>query len=194
MTRTLSDLLAVLPRQRILVLGDVILDEYIIGRSPRISAEAPVPVVRFSGSRAVLGGAANTAHNVAALGGQVTLIGLVNDRDDAGRAVRDLCGDAGIRLLGVSDARSTTRKVRVMSNRQQIVRLDYERDDDIDEATAAQAFTIFDREVANADVVVLSDYAKGLLTRSLAQRIHKYRRRIEHRFATGWRRWGRVSL
>src|SRR5438128_2246188 len=86
------------PEQRILVLGDVMLDEYLTGECSRISPEAPVPVLSVGSSRTVLGGAANTAANIAALGGQAVLIGLVGD-DEAGLALRDKAEDAGIELV-----------------------------------------------------------------------------------------------
>jgi rfaE bifunctional protein kinase chain/domain len=150
--------------RRVLVVGDLMLDEYLDGDASRISPEAPVPVLRFTGQNAVLGGAANTAANVTSLGGRATLIGLVGD-DDAGAAVRRLCVDAGVQFEALSDGRETTRKVRVVSRQQQLLRIDYETGAEIDAACGERLLDLVGRRVADTDIVVVSDYAKGLLTR-----------------------------
>src|SRR6266550_2287305 len=123
-----GDLLATVSRfkhRRVLVLGDAILDEYLLGECNRISPEAPVPVLKVNTARRVLGGAANTAANVVSLGGQATLIALVGS-DDGGRTLRRCASDAGIELHGVDHGLATLRKTRVVGHQQQIVRLDYE--------------------------------------------------------------------
>src|SRR4051812_2636288 len=119
----LKELLGRLPHHSILVVGDLMLDEYVDGDSSRISPEAPVPVVRFTGKRSVPGGAANTAANVVALGGRATLIGVTGD-DSAGRELAQACDARGVRLIAMHDGRSTTRKVRVLGQRQQLLRID----------------------------------------------------------------------
>jgi D-beta-D-heptose 7-phosphate kinase/D-beta-D-heptose 1-phosphate adenosyltransferase len=154
--------------RRVLVVGDVILDEYLDGDAARISPEAPVPVLRFAGQQAVLGGAANTAANVSSLGGRATLVGLVGD-DAAGAAVRRLCTDAGIQLEALSDGRETTRKVRVVSRQQQLLRIDYETTADVDAPCRARLMRALAPHVASADIVVVSDYAKGLLSSELLE-------------------------
>jgi rfaE bifunctional protein kinase chain/domain len=111
--------------RRVLVLGDAILDEYLVGDCGRISPEAPVPVLKVSASKRALGGAANTAANIASLGGHASLIALVGN-DDAGRFLRRCASDAGIDLLAVDHGQRTLRKTRVVARQQQIVRLDYE--------------------------------------------------------------------
>ena len=171
MSRPLQDLLSRLTDIRVLVLGDLVLDEYVVGESSRISSEAPVPVVQFQSQHAVLGGAANTAANVAALGGSVTLIGLVNADDAAGREIARQCAAASIRLIGIDDGRPTTRKVRVMGQQQQLLRLDYESVDEIRRDIEERARREFAREVAHADIVVISDYAKGFMTAGLCQEV-----------------------
>src|SRR5258708_16658226 len=110
---------------RVLVLGDAILDEYLSGESLRLSPEAPVPVVRVGEQRRVLGGAANTAANIAALGGRARLITLVG-RDQAAADLAVCAADAGIDLATVHDGRPTLRKTRVVAQRHHLVRLDYE--------------------------------------------------------------------
>src|SRR5262245_9446101 len=98
----IDDLVRALATRRLLIVGDVILDEYVAGDSSRISAEAPVPVVHFTQSRSVLGGAANAAANIAALGGRATLLGLIGD-DVAGQEIARACEVCGIHLLPVRD-------------------------------------------------------------------------------------------
>src|SRR5438874_9131182 len=111
--------------KRVLVLGDAILDEYLLGDCSRISPEAPVPVLKVNASRRVLGGAANTAANIVSLGGHATLIALVGS-DEGGFALRRCASDAGVDLFAVDHGLTTLRKTRVVGQHQQIVRLDYE--------------------------------------------------------------------
>jgi D-beta-D-heptose 7-phosphate kinase / D-beta-D-heptose 1-phosphate adenosyltransferase len=169
--KTLQDLLSRLTEVRVLVVGDLLLDEYVVGESSRISSEAPVPVVQFQSQHAVPGGAANTAANVASLGASATLIGLVSADDLAGRELRRLCADLSIRLIGIDDGRPTTRKVRVLGQHQQLLRLDYEDVSYIRRDIEERVLREFAREVPHADIVIVSDYAKGLLTARLCQQV-----------------------
>ncbi len=150
-------------RSRVLVVGDVMLDRYWFGEVERISPEAPVPVVRVARREDRLGGAANVARNVAALGGHVTLVGVLGP-DEAGDSVRRLAADAGIQGDLIADADlHTTLKMRVLGRQQQLLRVDFEQipsQASLDAVDAALA-----RHLANHDIVVLSDYAKGVLTR-----------------------------
>jgi rfaE bifunctional protein kinase chain/domain len=148
---------------RVLVVGDVMLDRYWFGEVERISPEAPVPVVRVARREDRLGGAANVARNVAALGGHVTLVGVLGE-DEAGDSVRRLSSEAGIQADLIADpSLHTTLKMRVLGRQQQLLRVDFEQHpvqaalDSVDAALA--------RHLANHDIVVLSDYAKGVLTR-----------------------------
>lgn len=156
--------------RRVLVLGDAILDEYLLGDCSRISPEAPVPVLKVNGSRRVLGGAANTAANVVSLGGQATLIALVG-ADDAGRTLARCAADAGIQLHAVNHGAATLRKTRVVGHQQQIVRLDYEEIPTPSTTIESAIVRLFDASVATCDIVVISDYAKGFLSQSLSQAI-----------------------
>ncbi|GAA4331612.1 D-glycero-beta-D-manno-heptose-7-phosphate kinase [Pigmentiphaga soli] len=146
---------------RVLVVGDVMLDRYWFGEVHRISPEAPVPVVHVSRSEDRLGGAANVARNAAALGAQVTLVGIVGN-DESGATIARLCAQAGVRAELVADASvPTTMKMRVLGRQQQLLRVDFEQAPApavLDEVERA-----FARLVAAHDVVVLSDYAKGVL-------------------------------
>ncbi|MGY6273587.1 D-glycero-beta-D-manno-heptose-7-phosphate kinase [Achromobacter denitrificans] len=148
---------------RVLVVGDVMLDRYWFGEVERISPEAPVPVVRVARREDRLGGAANVARNVAALGGHVTLVGVLGE-DEAGDSVRRLSTEAGINADLIADpSLHTTLKMRVLGRQQQLLRVDFEQHpaqaalDSVDAALA--------RHLANHDIIVLSDYAKGVLTR-----------------------------
>ena len=119
--------------QNVLVVGDVILDRFIVGRVTRISPEAPVPVVRFESENLRLGGAANVAHNINALGGRASLIGVVGN-DAAGDRLSRLLAASGLDGVGLvrDPGRATTEKVRVVTERnQQVARIDYENDADV---------------------------------------------------------------
>src|SRR5262245_21263062 len=155
-------------RCRVLVVGDAILDEYLLGDCSRISPEAPVPVLRVHADRQALGGAANTAANIVSMGGHATLITLVAS-DNAGQTLRRLAADSGIELMAVARGAATLRKTRVIGQHQQIVRLDYEEAAPPNPQAEAGVLASFDSVIAGCDVVVISDYAKGLLSRSLSQ-------------------------
>jgi rfaE bifunctional protein kinase chain/domain len=152
--------------RRIAVIGDVMLDHFLVGRVDRISPEAPVPVVRFTHDEYRLGGAGNVAHNIVALGGHASMVSLVGDDEGAvelGRVLRRAGLEGG--CLIVDATRPTTRKTRIVTSRnQQVARVDYEVDadasGDVLEALAARAA----EAVSAADAVVLSDYRKGVVT------------------------------
>ena len=146
---------------RVLVAGDVMLDRYWHGDTARISPEAPVPVVRFTSSEDRLGGAANVACNVVALGGGASVVGVTGDDAEADAL------EHGLQALGVpSDlerlpGQATITKLRVISRHQQLIRLDFE--DGFPTLQTDRLLTRFRRQLDTVDVVVLSDYAKGAL-------------------------------
>lgn len=148
----------------VLVVGDVMLDRYWNGGTARISPEAPVPVVRIGAQEHRAGGAANVAINLAAIGCQVTLLGLVGS-DDAAEILRACLDRAGVNhhLLPCAGIPTIT-KLRVISRNQQLIRLDFE--DPLPEAAAAALEDPFTALLANHELVVLSDYAKGSLQRA----------------------------
>jgi rfaE bifunctional protein kinase chain/domain len=154
----------------VLIIGDLMLDHFVIGRVDRISPEAPVPVVQFDHEEYRLGGAANVAHNVAALGGRVEMIGIAGRDSEATRLRGDLerisIGTAGI----VTDpSRCTTRKLRVVTTRnQQVARIDYESDREITGELEAEVIARIDALAASADAILVSDYLKGLVSRGVA--------------------------
>jgi D-beta-D-heptose 7-phosphate kinase/D-beta-D-heptose 1-phosphate adenosyltransferase len=162
----LVELAAHLAGRRVAVVGDVMLDHFLIGRADRISPEAPVPVVRVDRDEYRLGGAANVAHNIRAIGAEASLVGIVGD-DEAGRLLRREMTASGIpdRWLVVDRERPTTRKVRVVSARnQQVARLDYEQDAEAPASVAAALAAELTSAARDAHVIVVSDYRKGVVT------------------------------
>jgi D-glycero-beta-D-manno-heptose-7-phosphate kinase len=146
---------------RVLVAGDVMLDRYWFGEVARISPEAPVPVVRITRMEERPGGAANVARNAAALGAQVRLLAVVG-RDEPGQKLAQLLAAEGVGAQLTTDSTlDTTVKLRVIGRQQQVVRIDFEKSP----AAAALEAKVADYEAALADagVVILSDYAKGAL-------------------------------
>ena len=147
---------------RLLIVGDIMLDRYWYGPTSRISPEAPVPVVRVDESEDRPGGAANVALNIASLGANVCLSGLVGRDDNADRLASALT-QAGITThFHVSDAVPTITKLRVMSRNQQLIRLDFESP-----ASAEDAAPLADRvaeALPESDLMILSDYGKGSLS------------------------------
>lgn len=168
---TRSSCAAVIPRfrrVRALVAGDLMLDEFVWGRVERISPEAPVPVVEVTSENARLGGAANVAHNIVALGGKVSLCGVVGD-DLAGRVLLAELSRVGVNTTGVVSSRheTTTRKTRIIAHQQQVVRLDREGLARAGGRAAARARGFLLANLWRADVVVLSDYGKGVISPEL---------------------------
>ena len=146
-------------RARVLVVGDVMLDRYWFGDVDRISPEAPVPVVRIARSEERPGGAANVARNVAALGAQATLLSVTGD-DEAGATLARLVAAEGVRTSFHRDPElATTVKLRVIGRQQQLLRIDFETSPSHE--VLATKLAEFERLLADADLVVLSDYGKG---------------------------------
>lgn len=148
-------------KARVLVIGDVMLDRYWFGDTHRISPEAPVPVVKVGKIDERLGGAANVARNVAALGAQTTILGIVGE-DEPGQRIIDLLKSCGVdSQLEIDVAFPTIVKLRVITRQQQLIRLDFE--DTPSEKTLTHKLERFEKLVDSADVVILSDYGKGAL-------------------------------
>ena len=149
---------------RVLVVGDLMLDRYIVGAVDRISPEAPVPVVRVEEESATVGGAGNVAANVTALGASARVVGCVG-RDAAGELLRTELAALGIATDGLvpTDERPTTVKTRILARRQQVVRVDRETDDDASPALADALARVAGAFVAESDVLVAEDYNKGVL-------------------------------
>jgi len=160
--------------KRIVVLGDLMLDEFIWGRVRRISPEAPVPVVEVERQTLALGGAGNVVSNLVALGAAPSPLGVVGDDVDAERlryAFRAL--QVGVDGLVADASRPTTVKTRIIAHNQQVVRADRESRIAIDEEIEDRVAARFETEIETADAVVVSDYSKGLLTARLLGRTLK---------------------
>jgi D-beta-D-heptose 7-phosphate kinase/D-beta-D-heptose 1-phosphate adenosyltransferase len=155
---------------RVLVVGDAMLDKFIAGRVTRISPEAPVPVVMFDHESYRIGGAANVAHNIAALGGGPTLIAVAG-QDDAAATLSQACREAGVAPALVGDAaRPTTTKVRIVTERnQQVARVDYESDTDVGGDVEQRIVAAIHQHAPEASAIVVSDYLKGTITERVMQ-------------------------
>lgn len=154
---------------RVLVIGDVMLDEYLKGNVSRISPEAPVPILEVKSHEYTLGGAANAAANIKALGGAATLVGVQGDDENA-KILGQRLHDHGIADEVVTDpTRPTSTKTRFVAQGQQIMRVDRENTARVDGALAAALRVRIDTAVAAAQAVVLSDYNKGVVTPDIAQ-------------------------
>lgn len=176
------DLLRTIARfrgRRVLVVGDLMLDQYIRGTVTRISPEAPVPVVRVSGESHIPGGAGNVVSNLADLGAVVSVVGVVGE-DEAGRRLLEQFRGRGAGVDGVCvDAeRQTTQKCRVVAERQQAIRYDRETAGPLSHATETRLLASLAEELSRAEAVILSDYGKGVIgPRLLARAIPAARRR-----------------
>ncbi len=158
--------------KRILVVGDLILDRYIWGRVSRISPEAPVPVVEVTDDTFMLGGAANVANNILALGGKPTVTGIVGT-DRAGEVIRRLLEERGVTCALVEDGRPTTMKTRVIAHHQQVVRFDKEDKSRISGRSFEKICGVLGQAVAGHDAVIISDYKKGMVSPELIRLIMK---------------------
>jgi D-beta-D-heptose 7-phosphate kinase/D-beta-D-heptose 1-phosphate adenosyltransferase len=165
-------------RVRVLVVGDVMLDEYVWGTVSRISPEAPVPVVAVRSETVKVGGAANVAANIASLGGAVSLVGVVGDDVQAERLCRELEG-AGVADDGlVRDAgRPTTVKSRVVAGSHHIVRFDRESEAPLSAALRAALLGKVRACLADAEAILISDYAKGIVSPPLVRELLRLAKR-----------------
>jgi D-beta-D-heptose 7-phosphate kinase/D-beta-D-heptose 1-phosphate adenosyltransferase len=161
--QALGKILPHLKKVSVLVIGDLMLDEYLYGTIDRISPEAPVGVLNWTSRRASLGGAANVAMNLARLGCEVFLAGVVG-RDHAGEELLQLAKQSGLHVDGVAiEDRPTTLKTRVIGHGQQVLRIDRESRSELDQQSAAKLLEFVPKCLPLVDGVVLSDYAKGVL-------------------------------
>jgi D-glycero-beta-D-manno-heptose-7-phosphate kinase len=164
--------------KRLLVAGDLMLDEFIWGRVARISPEAPVPVVHVTSESYYPGGAANVARNLREFTGDTAVMGLTGT-DAPGERLRELLDRAGIDTRGVLRDRgaTTTVKTRVIARNQQVVRVDRERPGALTEAQIGWAFDYLAQTVPAVDGIVVADYGKGFLSQPLADEICRLARR-----------------
>jgi D-glycero-beta-D-manno-heptose-7-phosphate kinase len=168
----LKPLLKKISGRRVLVVGDLMLDHYIWGDATRISPEAPVPVVDIARDSWSGGGAANVALNIASLGARCTVAGFIG-RDEAGAKLTEILKARNITTLATPGNGRTIVKTRVLVQHQQLCRLDREAPAAAYKISAAQAENLLSREIGRCDAVILSDYAKGLLSEDLIARVLK---------------------
>jgi D-beta-D-heptose 7-phosphate kinase/D-beta-D-heptose 1-phosphate adenosyltransferase len=169
---TLTRLFAAFPHQCVLVIGDVMLDEYIWGEVRRISPEAPVPVVEMQRRTYVPGGAANTAANVVSLGGAARLGGVVG-RDSAAEQLAAALRQGGVAADGLisCEGRQTTTKTRIIAHNQQVVRVDFEVRGALAADDENRVIAWLEKEVPAVGACILSDYAKGAVSPRLAEHL-----------------------
>lgn len=169
---SLIEKISLFKNKKVLVVGDVGVDEYIMGAVKRISPEAPVPVLEVESEEKCLGLAANVAQNVVSLGGQVQLVSVVGT-DEGSEILCQLLSKSKVstEALVRDSQRPTTRKTRVMSGQHHLVRVDHEIRKNLSLETESKLIHMLEKQIANCDVVVLEDYAKGLLSQTLVERV-----------------------
>ena len=158
--------------KKILVIGDVMLDKYIWGEVSRISPEAPVQVVNVLRESYAPGGAANVANNIAALNAKSLMAGVVGNDTTRGKLVSEL-KKRNIDVSGLvnSENKRTIQKVRIFGRNQQLLRFDYEKKGDVDIETENKIFDFISKIMDEIDAVIISDYAKGVVTKNLMQKL-----------------------
>lgn len=166
----LSPLLKKITGLRILVVGDLMLDHYVWGDATRISPEAPVPVVDIARDSWTAGGAANVALNIASLGARCVVVGFIG-RDEAGTRLTSILHEKKIGTISTPGDAPTILKTRVLVQHQQLCRLDREAPPPAYEFPAAKAKALLAKEIEACDAVILSDYAKGILSNELVARV-----------------------
>lgn len=157
------------PEQRILVVGDIMLDRYIFGEAQRISPEAPVPVVKVSSESEVPGGSSNVGLNIATLGGHAALCGIIGD-DFLANRLSVLLQESRLGIDGVlvKHGHPTTVKTRIIAQRQQVVRVDNENSDGLAKETVEELCQVLERMAGKATGIVIEDYGKGVVSQPIA--------------------------
>jgi D-beta-D-heptose 7-phosphate kinase/D-beta-D-heptose 1-phosphate adenosyltransferase len=170
-------------KAKVLVIGDVMMDEYIWGDVSRISPEAPVPVVRVAKESFIPGGAANVVRNINSLGGKVYLIGTIGN-DSPGKRLKRSLTKKGVSTQGliIDRSRPTTQKTRVIAHSQQVVRIDKERIDSVTSQIRKRLLNALERFINRVAIVVVSDYGKGIITPTTLKKIfslaNKYKKQV----------------
>jgi D-glycero-beta-D-manno-heptose-7-phosphate kinase len=169
----LRDVVPRFANARVLVIGDIIVDHFLWGTATRISPEAPVPVVNVQREELLLGGSANVLRNIVSLGGNGALCGIIGD-DAMGRKAAELVEQLGVSTQGlVVGQRPTTVKTRVVAQGQQVVRFDREETGLPSKSSLDTLLHYFEKHVHTFDAVVVSDYAKGVVSDQLMIRLHQ---------------------
>jgi rfaE bifunctional protein kinase chain/domain len=167
------------PNTRVLVIGDIILDEYIWGDVSRISPEAPVPVVEIKQETKMLGGAANVIHNIATLGAKPILCGVIGE-DVSGEILLDNIQQMDLRIDGIvlEQDRPTSVKTRVVARNQQVVRFDRESCRDIRPESIHKILNFIEKNLSSLDAIVVSDYGKGVISAPLMKKLREFVRSV----------------
>src|SRR5689334_11344319 len=167
-------LLAAARRTRVLVIGDVMLDQFLWGRVSRISPEAPVPVVDFERESFMPGGAANVARNLTSLSAQVELFGVIG-RDPAGQQLKQLLQryETGCSGLIARGTRRVSGKTRIVAHKQQVVRIDRETRDGITPEIARRLLGSLASALESSAALIVGDYGKGVVTQTLLDELKR---------------------
>ncbi|MBU1006848.1 MAG: D-glycero-beta-D-manno-heptose-7-phosphate kinase [Candidatus Omnitrophica bacterium] len=167
-------------KANVLVIGDLILDEFLWGEVSRISPEAPVPVVWVKSESFIPGGAANVANNIHALGGKVYLTGVIG-KDERGRTLTEELRKKGINIQGiiVDEERPTTLKTRVIAHHQQVVRIDKEKKEVLSSGIIGRIISYVRGIIKDIDAIIIEDYGKGVVTPELLHEILKMAKRYK---------------
>ncbi len=158
--------------KQILIIGDLLLDEYIVGESERISPEAPIPIVSVRTSYSVLGGAGNCGAAMSAMEAKPTIMGLIG-KDSEGQRIKELCLEQRIKLISWSNNRPTSIKTRVLAPQQQLLRIDREQTSPIKTQLEQQILNRVKKIIEKQSAILLSDYNKGFLTENLCASVIK---------------------
>jgi len=183
MTKGFDQILDDLKDKKILVIGDLMLDKFIWGSISKISAESSVPVVRVENETYNPGGIGNTANNIVSLGGDVLIVGVIGE-DNIGDILLDELKKRNISDEGIfrDNSRPTIQKIRVMSQSQHLLRVDYEKEHYIKKELEGKIINILIKKVPEIDSIIVSDYIKGTITENIANKIielaHKYNKPI----------------
>lgn len=160
--------------KKVLIVGDLILDRYLFGKVSRISPEAPVPIVDVVSESFLLGGSANVANNIIALGGKATVAGIIG-KGAAGQVLQELLAESGIATDGMfEDKRPTTVKTRVIAHNQQVVRFDREDRNKLEGKSLSGLMAYLKKAVPEHDAVIVSDYNKGVISAAIVSAVVKY--------------------
>ncbi len=168
----LNKILNKIKQAKVLVVGDLMLDEFIWGAVSRISPEAPVPVVLVNRSSFMPGGSCNVANNISSLGGEAYVCGIIG-QDQTGAMLMDELKERGVNTDGVfiDDSRPTIKKTRIIAHHQQVVRVDRETDALVKGPVLEKIIHFLERSIKNIDGIVIEDYGKGLIQPKLIKRI-----------------------
>jgi len=163
---------------KVLVVGDLIIDQYLWGTCDRISPEAPVQIVKIDSENVVLGGAGNVVNNLKSLGAKVDVISVISESQTS-EILRGLLTNIGVdtKYLISQKERINSKKSRIIASQQQVVRYDHESTEEINDESQNHLIDIFKKIVTDYDIVLLSDYSKGVLTRGLTQSLIKISRK-----------------